>query len=203
MGARQQAVRADPAPVSRFPIQPVKQRRARVCATREKVRGWRDGPPKAAMGSPLLFRAEAPGTEPVVLPHRPHHARRFRTASSSDNAKTQSAPDPAAGPALKGISSTDLTVQRARARRSLRTVHWTVLPATPDTPTVSRPVAAWRSTRHAPRGFKKRPRDAPGFVAPGMPHDAGLPHVTDVPERPRPMQAGRKLGRFSGRARWG
>jgi len=53
-------------------------------------------------------------TEPVVLPHRPHHARRFWTASSSDNAKAQFPKGPIAGPALKGISDTSLTVQRAR-----------------------------------------------------------------------------------------
>ena len=47
------------------------------------------------------------------------HARRFWTASSSDDAKTQFPKDPTAGPALKGISSTNLTFQRARARDRL------------------------------------------------------------------------------------
>ena len=101
-------------------------------------------------------------TEPVVLPHRPHHARRFWTASSSDDAETQSAPGPIAGPALKGISDTSLTFQRARARDRLAPVQRGIRPA------------------RAFRGFKKRPCDPSGFVAPGPSHNAGLSPVSDV-----------------------
>jgi hypothetical protein len=90
------------------------------------------------------------------------HARRFWTASGFDGAKTQSAPGPIAGPALKGISDTSLTFQRARARDRLA------------------PGAGWRSSRHAPRGFPKRPRDLSGFVTSGTTHDAGPAPVSDV-----------------------
>jgi len=120
-------------------------------------------------------------TEPVCA-SQPHHARRFSAASSSDDAKAQSAPGPTAGPALKGISSTSLAFQRARARDRLAPY--------PPGFRIARPLGDSRSDL---------------MICPG----SSLPvHITTPawptfrrPERPRKGQAKRKVGRFSGRER--
>jgi len=116
-----------------------------------------------------------------VCASRPHHARRFLAASSSDDAKAQSAPGPTAGPALKGISSTSLTVQRARARDRLAPY--------PPGFRIARPLGDSRSDL---------------VIRPG----SSLPVQTTTParppfrrpERPRKGQARGKVGRFFERA---